>query len=132
MILLDTHVLIWWLLDDRKLGRRAGSRIEDAWPENLAVSVLSWYELYQIQDRRRIRMKGSPTEIRCGVVRDGLSEINLDGEIALDAAGLGNISLDPMDRLIVATARVHGATLVTADESILDWGGELERLDARD
>ena len=47
---------------------------------------------------------------------------------ALDLAGLPD---DPADRFIVASALVHGAALMTADEKILDWRHALERHDAR-
>lgn len=132
MLLLDTHALIWWLLDDRRLGRMAATRLDGSRPDDIATSAVSWYEVHHLQDRGRLRLKGSAKAVRRGFLRDGLTEIQLDGEIALDAATLGNISRDPMDRLIVATARCRGATLVTADERILGWGGDLDRMDARD
>jgi len=51
--------------------------------------------------------------------------------IAMDALDLAGLPRDPMDRFIVATARVIGAVLVTSDERILEWPGDLERLDAQ-
>ena len=47
------------------------------------------------------------------------------------ASGLGNLTGDPFDRLIVGTALVEDAVLMTADESLLDWPGRLRREDAR-
>ena len=41
MLLLDTSVLIWWLTDDKRLGRRAGGRIDKAWPDSLSMCAAS-------------------------------------------------------------------------------------------
>ena len=53
----------------------------------------------------------------------------MSGEIGILASGIGQIP-DPADRLIMATALQENATLVTADEVILGWEGDLTRLDA--
>ena len=53
----------------------------------------------------------------------------MDGEIGIRANGLKNFHADPADRIIVATA-LYGHRLVTADRRILDWPGDLYRLDA--
>jgi PIN domain nuclease of toxin-antitoxin system len=47
------------------------------------------------------------------------------------AADLQNLSGDPLDRVIVATALVERAVLLTADQRILDWPGQVPRLDAQ-
>jgi PIN domain nuclease of toxin-antitoxin system len=47
------------------------------------------------------------------------------------ASGLGNLTGDPFDRLIVGTALVENAVLLTADGSLLNWPGRLHRQDAR-
>ena len=59
----------------------------------------------------------------------GISEVPVDGEIAARAGLLPLLHGDPADRLIVATA-LAGHQLVTADRRILDWSGNLQRLDA--
>ena len=59
----------------------------------------------------------------------GISEVPVDGEIAVRAGLLPLLHGDPADRLIVATA-LAGHELVTADRRILDWPGNLHRLDA--
>lgn len=46
------------------------------------------------------------------------------------ASGLGNLIGDPFDRVIVGTALIEDATLLTADGSLLDWPGGLRRQDA--
>jgi PIN domain nuclease of toxin-antitoxin system len=64
------------------------------------------------------------------LLRTGLKEIPVDGEIAVRSVLLNDFHRDPADRLIVATA-MGGHELMTADERILGWRGEVARLDAR-
>jgi len=61
----------------------------------------------------------------------GLREIPMSAEVALRAADLGNLSGDPIDRIVVATALVEDAVLLTADRSLLAWSSRLRRQDAR-
>jgi PIN domain nuclease of toxin-antitoxin system len=51
--------------------------------------------------------------------------------VAVAAAGLENLHRDPADRIIVASALASAGSLVTADAGILEWTGELSRIDAR-
>jgi PIN domain nuclease of toxin-antitoxin system len=60
----------------------------------------------------------------------GLLEIPIDGDIGIAAAQL-DLHGDPADRLIVATAQIKGAALLTADQPLLQWDNALERFDAR-
>lgn len=66
---------------------------------------------------------------RRDLLGQGVVEIPVDGAIAARAGLLPDLHGDPADRLIVATA-LAGDQLVTADRLILDWPGQLSRLDA--
>jgi PIN domain nuclease of toxin-antitoxin system len=61
----------------------------------------------------------------------GLVECPVVGEIGIAAAQLGGLHGDTADRIILATAVHHRATLITADQRLLTWTGPLERHDAR-
>jgi PIN domain nuclease of toxin-antitoxin system len=61
----------------------------------------------------------------------GVRETQLTAEIAVRASDLDNLPNDPIDRLIVATALVEQAVLLTADQALLAWPGPLKRQDAR-
>ena len=65
------------------------------------------------------------------LLEDGLHEIPVDGEIGIRANSLVDFHADPADRIIVATA-LGGHRLITADQHILAWNGNLDRLDARE
>jgi PIN domain nuclease of toxin-antitoxin system len=70
-------------------------------------------------------------EWRTRILSLGVREVPLSADVAMRASDLENLSGDPSDRVIVATALVEQAVLVTADQRILEWRGELERRDAR-
>lgn len=131
MLLLDTDALIWWLLDDKRLGTRSRSLIRLTARGKLSVSVATWMELGNLQRRADIRFRETIPAIRKRVIEGGIVEREITGAVALDAADLNELSANPIDRLLAATARQSGSTLVTSDDRILAWPGTLDRLDAR-
>lgn len=132
MIVLDTHVLVWEITDDRKLGRKARGLIDRHWGSGrVAVSAISFWEAALLQMRKRVNLPSPVTEWRLQLLSAGLTEFPIDGAIAIRSLELAGISDDPADRLIAATAINQGATLLTADEKLLRWNHSLERHDAR-
>ena len=130
MILLDTQVLIWLSFDNRHVGRRARRAIDRAWAAGeAAVSAITFWEIAMLHEKRRMTLLRDVAAWREDLLRDGLVEIPMDGDIATRAGFLPDLSGDPADRVIVATA-LRGHELVTADQHILDWPGALSRLDA--
>ena len=79
--------------------------------------------------RKRIDMAMDVQAWRQENLSQGLIELPVDGAIGVRAAELVDLPGDPADRLIVATA-LEGHCLVTADRRILDWPGQLNRLNA--
>lgn len=75
--------------------------------------------------RVRIELRQSAESWRGDWLRAGLEEIALAGSLAVAAAELADFHADPADRFIAATAMAHGATLITADQSLLRWPGPL-------
>jgi PIN domain nuclease of toxin-antitoxin system len=132
MLLLDTHVLHWYDFDDQRLGRRAGEAIDRAWAEGLAaVSAISFWELSMLMQRGRIDLAQSMHDWRIEILRTGLIELPLDGAVAIASIELDGLHKDPADRFVAATALIHAATLVTADEKLLAWQTPVVRIDAR-
>ena len=135
MLLLDTNAFLWVLNDDHRLGSTTRGIIEEAWAaEAVTISVVTFWEIALLVDRRRLTLPTSPDVWRRERIAEGLVELPLYGEEAVRAVQLGSEGLhrDPADRFIVATALIGGHTLVTADQQILDWQGPLSRIDARD
>jgi PIN domain nuclease of toxin-antitoxin system len=132
VIVLDTHVLVWAASDDRKLGRKARALIDQQWAiGRVAVPAIAFWEVGLLQERSRLRLPSTVREWRDSVLAAGAIELPLDGTVALRAIDLAGLHDDPADRFIVATALVHEAALVTADERLLAWRHAMERHDAR-
>ena len=124
-LVLDTHVWIWAVegMTDR-LDPRALSAIEQAArAATLAVSAISVWELAMLVKRGRLRLTTAVSSwIEASVRPPGVRIIPVGAALALDSVQLPDFDhhKDPADRIIIATARRHG-TLLTCDESLLDW-----------
>jgi PIN domain nuclease of toxin-antitoxin system len=132
VILLDTHVLVWFAEDSGELGRKATRSADRALQRGeVAVSAVTFWEIAMLAERGRLTLDLPPIQMRLETLRRGISEIPVSGEIAIAAAQLAHFHGDPADRMIVATAISNGAILLTADESVLGWRGPLRTQDAR-
>ena len=132
MVLLDSQALIWLVEGKPDLGRRARHAAERALARSeLTVSAITFWEAAVNAEKGRIRLGSPPRRWREEVLALGVAEVPVTGDIGVDAVDIGNFRGDPADRIIMATARKLRATLVTADDPILRWSGDLYRLDAR-
>jgi PIN domain nuclease of toxin-antitoxin system len=121
VIVLDTHVLVWWVSGSGRLSARAKRAINQSLPRGPAiVSTISVLEIVTAVRRGRLEL-GSPLDQWLADLR-ALPELQfqpVSGEIA-ELAGTFDEATpgDPADRIIVATARTLRAKLVTADERL--------------
>jgi PIN domain nuclease of toxin-antitoxin system len=130
VILLDTHAAIW-LTSNRGLGRESKIIADKALADDrLAISTFSLWEIAMLIRKGRLRALSSASGLRAKLLETGFRELPLTGEIAILAAELEGLHGDPADRIIAATAIAHDATLVTADENLLQWRHRLKRHDA--
>ena len=130
-VLLDTHALIWLDQDHPSLGSDARKRADAALQQGrLGVSAISFWEITMLIAKGRIALALPPTAWRRDLLSLGLVEIPVDGEIGIAAAQL-DLHGDPAGRLIVATAQMKGAVLLTADQPLPQWNNALVRCDAR-
>lgn len=120
--LLDTHVWIWSQEAQEKLGRRA-QKILTSSDDERAVSAISTFEIARLIGRGRILLKQSFANWKSKSLHDLVATtIDVTHEVAWDAYNLpGQFHKDPADRILVATARLHGFTVLTADDSILRY-----------
>lgn len=130
MILLDTHVLVWLDQDNPKLGPKCRTAIDDALAEDdLAVSAISFWEVAMLVAKRRLAIAMALNQWRRDLIAGGIRELPLDGRVGLLAADL-ELHRDPADRFVAATATINEAILATADQRLLTWQANVERLDA--
>jgi PIN domain nuclease of toxin-antitoxin system len=131
VILLDTHVALWSTIDSDSLGKRCRRIIRQALAENqLAVSAVTFWEIALLVAKGRLRWPLSANEARRVMLSEGAIELPLTGEIAILAGELEGLHADPADRFIAATAIAHDATLVTADDRLLQWRHGMRRHNA--
>ena len=120
MILLDTHVALWLLMESKNLSPAAASAIarSRAKNERLACSLMSLYELAYVGRKGRLELR-VPIDRFVNSVQNALDMLPVTVEIILKAANLDDaFHGDPIDRMIVATAILHNCTLTTADQKI--------------
>lgn len=115
MLLTDTHALIWFAADDRRLGRSARAALVDPMQE-VFVSVVCYWEI----EVKRIRSPefAPPEPVRALMDRAGFRPLPLEFDVPARLSALPRFHGDPFDRLLVAQALHHGLTLVTGDAAI--------------
>jgi PIN domain nuclease of toxin-antitoxin system len=122
VILLDTHILLWMVSSPGKLSRAAVREIRKEQREGgCAIASISLWELALLFARGALRTSGTIEASISEIVERGAANVL---EITPDIAGLAmafpaTYPKDPGDRLIGATARALGLTLITQDEKIL-------------
>ena len=120
-LLLDTHALIWLMEGAARLSRTARQLAEEAAKDGLLrVSAISLWEIATLESKGRISFdRDCQTWINEMLASPGLHLVPLTPEIAVQSTRLpGGIHGDPADRILIATARVLNATLLTADTKI--------------
>lgn len=119
MIVLDTHVWIWWLDNPAELSETAKEAIQTARQSNdIYISSMSVWELNMLVTKARLQLKQSPQDWLKH--SEGLSFIQfvpINNQIAQNSVHL-DLHPDPADRIICATAMYLGATLISKDNRL--------------
>jgi PIN domain nuclease of toxin-antitoxin system len=123
VIVIDTHVWIWWVDDDPKLKRSVRDMIDAQ--SDVRVSAISLLEIATAVSLNRLVLKPSARDwLRIAQTTQQIRIEPLTDEICLESVNLpGEFHRDPADRLIVALARILNTDLITADSKILGYGG---------
>ena len=125
--LMDTHIWIWYAMQNPRLGTAGRELIErSVYEGGLAVSIMTLWEISLLESKGRIRLGAPAAEwLDNALTLPNLKVLPLELPLILDAHRLpGSFHPDPADRLIVATARHHRLTLITDDRKILDYGSQ--------
>jgi PIN domain nuclease of toxin-antitoxin system len=125
LIVLDTHVLIWWINDDGKLSTSACGVIEAEQNHDgtILVSSITAWEIALLVEKGRLTLT---TELNLWLQTiasiDGVKFVPVNNELAIHSVQLpGEFHSDPADRIITALARLHTAPLVTSDVKIREY-----------
>ena len=116
-LLLDTHVVLWWVSDDRRLGREARRAI--AMADFVWVSAASGWEVSTLVAKRHLSVS---EPLRVTVSADSFTELPFTLRHAEELQRLPLHHRDPFDRILVAQARVEGATIVSHDRDLEPYG----------
>lgn len=132
MILPDTHALLWFLGSSPRLGSTAQRRIRESIESGQAAfSAISVWEVALLLSKNRLTLNVAATQWRQSLLATGFIEIPVDGAIAALSVNLTDLHDDPADRIIMATALEGQHQLITDDDRILNWPGQLDRFPAR-
>jgi PIN domain nuclease of toxin-antitoxin system len=118
VIVLDTHAWIWWATESRKLSKKAARRIRGA--SALGVSAISVWEVATLVARGRLRLDRDVEEwVGQALSLPQVELLPLSAVVAIRSTQLGSgFHSDPADQIIVATALVLDAPIVTSDQRI--------------
>jgi PIN domain nuclease of toxin-antitoxin system len=136
VLLLDTHAWIWSVEGDvRRIGRRARQLLSRAASTDaIRISPVTLFELTALHTAGRLRLARSPAEwIGEALTASGVRLAPLSVPIAVEAGSLPRTAItDPLDRLLVATARQLDATFLTSDTRILEYAAATDNVRVHD
>jgi len=113
-LLLDTHVLLWWLGDSPRLGPASRTRMADPRARVFVSAATGW----EISIKRALGELKAPADLDALLDRAGFERLAITFHHGEAAGDLPPLHRDPFDRMLVAQARLERLALVTADEAI--------------
>lgn len=117
-LLLDTHVLLWWLEDPNQLTESAREAVAD-WGNNVHVSAAV---VWEIAIKKALGKLQAPDDLEAAMAVNRFLPLPITVSHALTVQSLPGIHRDPFDRMLVAQAKHEGFTLVSRDPNVLRHG----------
>jgi PIN domain nuclease of toxin-antitoxin system len=123
MIILDTHIWVWWNQDSSQLSNIQKENIENSRSDGIGISTISLLEISRLVNRGRLILPKPLKEwFSIALAEEGVILIPITSAIAIESYALpGEFHKDPADRIIVATARTYNCPLMTNDSNILRY-----------
>ena len=119
-LLLDTHVLIWWMQGSKRIGPRARAALFET-GVRLWLSPASVWEMSIKSAAGRLRLDSPLEESISSLSKHGVRSLPISVRHALAAGNLPFQHHDPFDRMLVAQAQCEGLTLVTVDPQVMAY-----------
>jgi PIN domain nuclease of toxin-antitoxin system len=116
-LLLDTHILLWWLSGSRRLTAAARKTIADS--TRVYVSAATAWEIAIKMALKKLEFRGNIEE---QLALNNLLPLAVTVPHAVAAGALAAIHSDPFDRMLIAQARIESLTLITHDARLRDYG----------
>lgn len=116
-LLLDTHALLWWWTDDKRLSQGARAALMQRGNEVLVSAASAW----EVATKRRLGKLPLPetfTSVNDLVARDGFIHLPVSTQHAERAGSYAQPHPDPFDRMLAAQAELENLTLVTCDPAL--------------
>jgi PIN domain nuclease of toxin-antitoxin system len=126
-LLLDTHILLWALIEPDRLSDDLRAQLEDR-DHAVLFSAASIWEMSIKAALGRTDLKVAPSEIVAAAIDAGFEELPVRSAAALAVATLPHHHRDPFDRLLVAQAMTEPARLYTADAALAPYSGLVVRV----
>ena len=120
-ILLDTHILLWWLADDKRLPPHAAVAIEDPDTEVVVSSASAW----EISIKQASGRLEAPDDLLDAIAANDFRSLAITAAHAVAAGRLPPHHADPFDRMLIAQAQIEAFTLVSVDARFADYDVEL-------
>ena len=123
MIILDTHIWVWWNHNDSRLNQTHHEAINRERPHGLGVCSISLLEISRLVSQNKLILPCPIQEwFNIALAQQGELLLSITPQIAIDSYSLpGNFHKDPADRIIVSTERIYDVHLVSVDEKILAY-----------
>lgn len=123
MILLDTHVWVWWVHGNPRLPEDQRKMLDARANEGIGVSIISCWEVAKLVENGRLSFPQDVADwLDIGLAYPGVRLVELTPRISVESTRLPQpFHKDPADQILVATARVLDCPLATADDKILKY-----------
>ena len=124
MIVLDTHIWIWWVNDSPRLTEQHKIWIQDYQSQGLGISIISCWEIAKLVEKNKLVLSMTVDEwLKAALAYPRVQLLNLNVPIVVQSTQLTGFHNDPADQIIVATAKIYDCLLLTADGKILNYAG---------
>lgn len=124
MILIDTHMFIWWIQGDSKLSDSYKKLLRENEKTGIGVSIISFWEISKLIEKNRLSLPLPLDEwTKTSLKYNGIKLVNLDLDIIFTSHRLQNFHKDPADQLIAATSINKNLPLMTFDKKLIDYKG---------
>ncbi|PAX58314.1 type II toxin-antitoxin system VapC family toxin [Brunnivagina elsteri] len=125
MIVIDTHIWVWWVQNDTaRLTKKYQQWLQENETDGIGISIVSCWEVAKLVEKGRLTLPFAIAEwLEIALAYPGVRLLDLSLPIVVDSTQLAGFHSDPFDQIIVATARFYDSALLTADGKILAYSG---------